>query len=193
MASAILNEAALNSHNSVGTAPRRRTAVTIVASQIKLCGSRHFYTRVIIRLHHAVNGVRKLREGEYLPKCSSPGHDTGPEQFLSPDRRVWCGIYPGRASCVAAHGSDSQHWANLYSSGRVKLCNVNGPISFESDVCTQNWAVPGTPILQYGRTSKRRGVRCASTRSGITCIKVSGPGKGHGFRVNKDEAVEIGK
>ena len=71
-AHAVLNEAALNSHNNVATAPRRRTNVNIVASQIKLCGHRHVYTRIIIKLPKPVNGLKQLQEGELLPKCSAP-------------------------------------------------------------------------------------------------------------------------
>lgn len=69
---AILNEALVNSHNSVATAPRKRTNVKLVASQIKLCGNHHAYTRIIIKLPKPVNGIKSLQEGELLPKCSAP-------------------------------------------------------------------------------------------------------------------------
>lgn len=71
-AQAVLNEAALNSHNNVATAPRRRTNVTIVASRIELCGYRHVYTRIVIKLAEPVKGIKKLEEAELLPKCSAP-------------------------------------------------------------------------------------------------------------------------
>jgi hypothetical protein len=72
-ASATFNEAAVNSHDNVATAPRRRSPVTITASQIKACGSRHAYTRIIITFDEAMNGVKKLKASGLLPECSRPG------------------------------------------------------------------------------------------------------------------------
>jgi hypothetical protein len=42
------------------------------------------------------------------------------------------------------------------------------------------------------KRSEEEGIRCTSAPNGITCVKVSGPGKGKGFRVNKDEAIRVG-
>ncbi len=162
--------------------------MTIVASLIKVCGGHHVYTRVVIRLHHAVNGVRKLVLGEFLPKCTNPNDKNAHlTSFLSPGKRVWCNTVQ-QASCAAAHGEEPQYSAELYPSGRVKLCSAQ--VTNPWDVCVQQWD-RRAPVLSYGKTSEAYGIRCTSRKNGITCIKISGAGKGHGFRVNKNEAVEI--
>jgi hypothetical protein len=48
------------------------------------------------------------------------------------------------------------------------------------------------PVLRIGEDSSFAGIRCGSASNGITCTKDSGAGKGNGFRVDKDEAVEVG-
>lgn len=193
-ARAIMNEAELNNHDSVATAPRTRRAVTIKASQIKVCGGRHTYTRIVIRFHKAVNGIEKLEEGELLPKCSTPGQAQNRHltSFLSPDRKVWCllevGIGTGLCGVGGEGGNGPELSAIITRSGRVSTCSVAVPSLQES--CLQNWDA-SSPVLHYGETTESEGIRCSSARDGITCIKVSGAGKGHGFRVNKDEAVEV--
>lgn len=57
--------------------------------------------------------------------------------------------------------------------------------------CFQNWN-KNAPILRYGQSDLYDGIRCTSTPNGITCTVVAGTGKGKGFRINKDEAVEVG-
>jgi len=70
-AKATMNEADLTAHNSVGTAPRLRSPVTITASQIKLCGRHRAYTRIVIRFHKGHKGIDKLELGSLLPSCSA--------------------------------------------------------------------------------------------------------------------------
>jgi hypothetical protein len=55
-AEATFNEAVLNSHNNVASAPRRRSAVTIVASQIKHCDGRRAYSSVVIHYDKPTRG-----------------------------------------------------------------------------------------------------------------------------------------
>lgn len=197
-ATATFNEAAVNGHNSVLTAPRRRSAVTITASQIKVCGGRHAYTRIVITYRKAVNGVKKLEEGSALPKCTSPGkagvkHLT---EFISPDKKVWCLIHQ-EAMC-GTYPTPPTHSAFLDASGRVDLCSVekleypngNGPPLG----CFQNWFSKSEPppTLAVGDRTTLGGFQCTSGADGITCTKSAGAGKGHGFRISKDEAVEVG-
>jgi hypothetical protein len=112
--------------------------------------------------------------------------------FLSPDHKVWCLVGAGYTFCVA--GADPaapgpQHSATVERNGQVRLCSAAE--SSLTEGCTQNWDVH-SPVLHYGERSEAEGIRCTSAPNGITCIKVSGPGKGKGFRVNKDEAVRVG-
>ncbi len=69
-AHAKFNEAVLTSHNSVGTAPRRTSAVTITASHIKSCGGRRVYSSIVIRYDKAQRGPRTLQLASFLPGCS---------------------------------------------------------------------------------------------------------------------------
>lgn len=198
-ATATFNEAAVNGHNSVLTAPRRRSAVTIVASQIKICGGRHAYTRVVITYRKAVNGVEKLELGSYLPKCSAPG-EAGVEhltEFVSPDKKVWCLIHSDVA--CSTNPSPPTHAAFLNTSGQVDLCSVEkfeypeggGP---PLEQCFMNWFTKSDPppTLAIGDRNTLGGFQCTSAADGITCTRSSGAGKGHGFRIDEDEAVEVG-
>ncbi|HKF81489.1 MAG TPA: hypothetical protein VKB23_00850 [Solirubrobacterales bacterium] len=197
-ATATFNEAAVGEHDSVLTAPRRRSAVTITASQIKSCGGRHAYTRIVITYRKAVNGVKKLEEASLLPKCTSPG-EAGVKhltEFISPDKKVWCLIH-SEAMC-STNPAPPTHAAFLEASGHVRLCSAEefeypeggGP---PSNSCFMNWFTKSDPppTLAAGDRTTLRGFQCTSAADGITCTKNSGAGKGHGFRIDKDEAVEV--
>jgi hypothetical protein len=69
-AHATFNEAVLTSHNSVGTAPRRASAVTITASHIKICANRRVYSSIVIRYDKPQKGPRTLRLASSLPGCA---------------------------------------------------------------------------------------------------------------------------
>lgn len=58
--------------------------------------------------------------------------------------------------------------------------------------CYQNWPRPSDhlPVLHYGERTTFGHFDCIAATDGISCEKVSGPGKGSGFRVSKDEAVQ---
>jgi hypothetical protein len=197
-ARAIMNEAELNNHNSVATAPRTRRAVTIKASQIKVCGGRHTYTRIVIHFHKAVNGVKKLEEAELLPKCSTPGQAQNRHltSFMSPDRKVWCTVDSFAAAC-GTEPEPPTHSAWLEPNGKVSLCSVLRTEYPEGSkvplTCFQNWPLPSdhVPVLKIGETTQDSGFRCTSSADGITCTDAAGAGKGHGFRINKEEAVEV--
>jgi hypothetical protein len=60
-ASAILNEALLNAHNSVATAPRERTPVTVIVSRLKVCKGHRAYSSIVIKPDHPLGGHATLR------------------------------------------------------------------------------------------------------------------------------------
>jgi hypothetical protein len=116
--------------------------------------------------------------------------------FLSPDRKVWCGIGEGREAFCGTGGSgmssnEPQSLATLGNDGKVTLCSVAVPTA--NDSCIQNWDA-NAPILRYGQVSELDGAHCTSAPNGITCTTVAGAGAGtgKGFRVSKDEAVRVG-
>jgi hypothetical protein len=120
--------------------------------------------------------------------------------FLSPDRKVWCGIGEGRRPfCVAAQTSQGLGYpsasAEIEADGKVEICSI----ARESEApllhgvrqgCVQNWHATA-PILAYGQSSELEGVRCTSATNGITCVVTSGASRGKGFRVSSSEAVEL--
>lgn len=114
-----------------------------------------------------------------------------PEWFTSPDKQVQCLLGEADAGCNAISESlgGPEHGAHLSRTGVVRLCSVETPSLYEQ--CFQQW-VPNPPVLAYGQASELHGFRCTSAADGITCVKVLPPAVGKGFRVNKDEAVEVG-
>jgi hypothetical protein len=119
-------------------------------------------------------------------------------QFLSPDRKVWCTVgtdmdVSGR-SC-GTYPEPPTRAAELDGDGNVRLCSVPRliypPGGHVPEGCFQNWNADA-PILKYGQRTEQNDLSCTSATNGITCIKVAGTGKGKGFRINKDEVVEIG-
>jgi hypothetical protein len=122
------------------------------------------------------------------------GYDRGNSlrlrQFLSPDRRTWCGLFDTDTDpdtgwgCYAESPQDtdnSQRSAFLHADGKVDVCYV--PVPSLRDICFMNWDSDGT-VLAYGRSTEWNGVRCTSAPEGITCTLLSGPGAGKGFRIN---------
>lgn len=115
-------------------------------------------------------------------------HYVNPEEFSSPDGHVTCYLSEAEASCYGSQsqGAGPQYSGRLKASGAVDTCTVLHPSLYE--VCFQNWA-PDLPVLPIGQQSELFGFRCESATDGITCIKVTSPGKGKGFRVSGSEAV----
>lgn len=116
--------------------------------------------------------------------------------FQSVDRNVACimetsGSFGfGRATCNAFDGSRKnhpEHSGQIARNGKVSICAVAHPSLDEG--CFVNF--PPGPALPYGQHIENAGVRCRSARNGITCIKLTKPRKGHGFRVSKDDAVRV--
>lgn len=129
-----------------------------------------------------------------------PGSSNGTlhlTNFMSPDRKVWCQIESFGAGC-GTEPKPPTHSAELKPDGKVSLCSVLQTEYPEGSkvplTCFQNWPLPSdhVPVLKIGKTTEDSGFRCTSSAKGITCTDVAGAGKGHGFRVNKDEAVELG-
>lgn len=112
-----------------------------------------------------------------------------PESFASPDRHVTCYISRAETSCHAMNPSGPQYSARLSRAGAVSTCAAAIPSLKEH--CFQQWDNE-LPTLRYGQRTTVEGFRCTSTREGIMCTRASAPGQGHGFNVNRYEAVALG-
>lgn len=163
--------------------------------RLKVPPPAHYHFSCLQRSHRLI-GLMTPGSGEPVGVPGGGSKNRRLEEFSSPDRHVTCFIgtpYIGGApaACFAYRtklsGPELSAW--IQASGGIHLCNVLKPSL--SEVCFQNW-VDDLPVLAYGQSSELNGIRCTSAPNGITCVKVSGPGKGKGFRVNKDEAVEVG-
>jgi hypothetical protein len=126
------------------------------------------------------------------------GYDRGGglrlQQFLSPDRGIWCIVFDSDTEwgCYAESPQHTDKWqrsARLHADGTVDDCYV--PVASLEDVCFQNWDA-GAPVLAYGRSTERNGVRCTSAPEGITCTLLSGPGAGKGFRITATGVEKLG-
>jgi len=106
------------------------------------------------------------------------------ENFLSPDRKIWCHI-------VTDGTEDDVFCANKSPVGLARL-NRNGALAFcngtSGDICFQNWD-SSAPVLRYGQQSELNGFRCVSERKGITCTLIQ---SGKGFLINRDGVSRIG-
>jgi len=117
-------------------------------------------------------------------------------EFLSPDRKVWCGgggfgtdvRFCGTGGGASPNPNPPQSLATLASNGKVTICRV-AAASFRH-VCLQNW--DKAPVLNYGQQTESNNVLCTSATSGITCVIASGPGKGRGFFINATSVRRIG-
>lgn len=72
-ATATMNEALLNSHDSAATAPRQLSAVTLIASHRERCGTRHVYKSVVIRFDHPRKGEAETLKLASLIICPKRG------------------------------------------------------------------------------------------------------------------------
>lgn len=121
----------------------------------------------------------------------APLHLSG---FLSPDKKVWCGIGTSAVSC-GTYPEPPTRSGEVNAAGHVTICSVlhlEYPNGAHAPVgCYQNWDT-SLPILQYGQETELEGFRCSSASDGITCVTVAGAGAGKGFRVSSTEAVEVG-
>lgn len=150
------------------------------------------------RSHHYV-GLLKPGSGEPVGEEDGHGDARHITNFLSPDQKVWC-LFLNSAPGIICGTEPSlpTHSASLNLRGHVDICSVSqteqAPGSKVPNGCFQNWPSPEdhVPTLRYGEQATFDVFRCDSEPDGITCAKAFGQGKGHGFRVNKDEAVEVG-
>lgn len=149
---------------------------------------------------HRYVGLLKPGSGEPVGEEHGAGGSRRITDFLSPDHKVWCmfeDFSPAEVSCGTEPKPPTRS-ASVDAHGRVSICSV---LQFEilpgdhvPVGCYQNWPLPAdhVPVLHDGERSVSDAFRCTSAANGITCIKVSGEGRGKGFRVNKDEALEVG-
>jgi hypothetical protein len=118
------------------------------------------------------------------------------DDFLSPDRKVWCDMSSspifcatGGGSLAGSDGSPAQRLATLSSTGRLTTCFVAVP-SVSAD-CLQNWD-SGAPVLRDGQESESGGFRCSSAANGITCIVLAGHGANKGFVITAGGVARVG-
>jgi hypothetical protein len=115
--------------------------------------------------------------------------------FLSPDRKVWCGMSGSPVFCVTGGSptnssrNPAQRGATLSSDGKVTTCFVAVPSI--SAACTQNWDIHA-PVLRNGQQTELNGFRCTSATNGITCILVAGKTAGKGFVINSTSVRRVG-
>jgi hypothetical protein len=117
------------------------------------------------------------------------------EQFLSPDRKIWCTFedVPGSRHVACGTGppavSVPMYSAQVSSTGRVVLCHWN-PGEDPRDVCIQNWN-DAAPVLKAGQSDIFYIYRCNTAASSVSCVVLSGPVKGNGFRISASGATKI--
>jgi hypothetical protein len=118
------------------------------------------------------------------------------DDFLSPDRKVWCDMSSspifcatGGGSLAGSDGSPAQRRATLSNTGRVTTCFVAVP-SISSD-CLQNWD-SGAPVLRDGQETESGAFRCSSAINGITCIVLAGHGANKGFVISASGVARVG-
>lgn len=119
-------------------------------------------------------------------------HYVNPAEFLSPDHKVWCALSEVVDPFCVSGGLDPknepQGLATFDRNGKVTTCTAEHVSLTEG--CSQNWNRKA-PALGYGEKSEVGGVRCTSAEDGITCVRVTDPGKGNGFRINATEVVPL--
>lgn len=202
MAEATMNEAVLTAHNSVGTAPRLRSPVTIVASQIKFCGRHRAYTRIVIRFHKGHKGVDKLELGSLLPSCStSPGgrsaSDVAEFRVRPAGAFITCGMYsqtyapPAQVICealpTAREGEEQiEQVAKLHPDGKILTCSQ--PLVGD-DHCEAGNAGEGVPTYSTGKRVKVGPFACKVLIGEVRCTVTA---SGKGFLISPDEITTVG-
>lgn len=110
--------------------------------------------------------------------------------FASPDGSTLCTAFPPmhEVLCAVASGREAASYSGeVRRDGHVALCNE--PLEGHNCLSTET---NNPPVLGYGQQTELNGIRCSSATNGITCTVVSGPGAGKGFRINENEAVNVG-
>jgi hypothetical protein len=91
------------------------------------------------------------------------------DDFLSPDRKVWCDMSSSPIFCATGGGSPAG------SDGSP----------------AQNWD-SGAPVLRDGQETESGGFRCSSAANGITCIVLAGHGANKGFVISAGGVERVG-
>lgn len=201
-AKATMNEAVLTAHNSVGTAPRLRSPVTIVASQIKFCGRHRAYTRIVIRFHKGHKGIDKLELGSLLPSCSaSPGgssaSDVAEFRVHPAGALITCGMYsqayapPAQVICealrTASEGEEPvEQVAKLHPDGKILTCSQ--PLAGDNH-CEAGNAGEGIPTYYPGKDVKVGPFACKVLTGEVRCTATA---SGKGFLISPDEITTVG-
>jgi hypothetical protein len=155
------------------------------------------YPPACLQRSHRYIGLMTPGSGEPVGVPGSSDGTLHLTNFMSRDRKVWCQINSFATAC-GTEPEPPTHSAWLEPNGKVSFCSVLRTEYPEGShvplTCFQNWPLPSdhVPVLQIGKTTQGSGFRCTSSAEGITCTDVAGAGKGHGFRINKDEGVEVG-
>lgn len=197
-AQATFNEALLSSHNSVASAPRRRSAVTITASHIELCSGRRAYTSIKIRYAAPVNGISTLTLPAFLPHCRPlvshrhPVSANSPAFYARPaGGYITCGIGGGvseqlvRCQGAPAGANPLENVATLQPDGRVETCSRH-----QSEVrCFEGNVGEGTPTLSAGEVDTQGPFVCRVLETGVECT-VKATGKG--FLITPRSVTEVG-
>lgn len=204
-ASATMNEAALNGHNSVGTAPRRHSPVRIVASRIKTCGGRHAYTHIVIHFDKPMNGVKKTEADGLLPHCSANHAPAHPSPASTAEFRtrpggnfVACAMYAGgRAETgrVVCQGNPRAmegevplvQLAKLQADGRVSTCSQ--PEAAGDHSCELGNFGDPIPTYAPGKHVRVGPFVCKVLASGVECTVAT---TGKGFLITPTEATSMG-
>ena len=106
------------------------------------------------------------------------------DNFLSPDRNIWCRIIKDVIEDDAWCASKAPvRLARLKRNGTVAVCNGTA-----GDICFQNWD-RGAPVLRYGQQTEFNGFRCTSETKGITCTVIR---SGKGFLINRGGVSRVG-
>lgn len=198
-AEATMNEAVLTAHNNVGNAPRRRSAVTIVASQAEHCGNRRVYRSIVIHFDGPHKGPDELKLPSYLP-CKPPAAKAPARaaEFFArpPGGSISCGMYAGagvRPEVVcqgaprASEGEDPlEQIARLHPDGRVVSCSQ--PLSAGDNRCNAGNAGDHTPTYAPGKRVKIGPFACEVLDAGVECTVVA---SGKGFLITPSEIAPV--
>jgi hypothetical protein len=200
-AQATFNEALLSSHNSVASAPRRRSAVTITASRVELCSGRRAYTSIKIRYAVPAKGISTLTLPTFLPHCRSlvqsgthphPVSADPPAFYARPaGGYITCGIGGGaseqlvRCQGAPAGTNPLENVATLQPNGQVETCSRH-----QSEVrCFEGNVGEGTPTLSAGEVDTQGPFACKVLETGVECT-VAATGKG--FLITPESVTEVG-
>lgn len=202
-ASATMNEAVLTSHNSVGTAPRSLSPVTIVASHVERCGARRVYKSVVIRFDNPRKGYPKtLKLPSYLvcPKPPVPHPSPSAAEFRARPGGdfVACAMYAGSRAQIAgvrcqgnpraAEGEDPLvQVAKLQADGQVSSCTRLEAVG--DDRCELGNVGDPIPTYSPGKRVRVGAFICAVLETGVECT-VAATGKG--FLITPSAVTPVG-